>query len=302
MQTPQSDRRSVPSWRRVSQYVWVGVPAAMLGGCFAVPVHESTVDSTLSATTATMTVGRTDRAEVRQVLGVPILASEYWGFDLFRISDWSGGLIVFVYVPIPVGGKVNGYVLVSYESSGKVAAYNTAIRESFGDVRINAGQIGFTFESSGDQSAVSANASRRDEYLDTQQGSDRCTVIGGCVQFYCPTKLVMDGDKPLSLPQTQRWLAPLSLTPGPHRLEIPPNPYNTFHAFTEFSCAAGELVYATIETHEMDVSADGRRRIHWKAQLAGSIGLSRDRPELFREQPMLIWADGTWLVPQEPGR
>lgn len=260
---------------------------------------ESTLESTLPAKTATMTVGRTDRAEVRQVLGTPILTSEHWGFDLFRISDWSGGLIVFVYVPIPVGGKVNGYVLVSYDSSGKVAAYNTAIREPLKNVWIDAGQTGFLFDSFEDMSAVFVDAVRRDEYLSTQQASDKCTVLIGCMQYYCPKKLVIDGDKPRSLPTIQQWLAPLSFMPGPHRLDVPPNPLNTFQASTEFSCAAGDLVYATIETHEMHESGDGRR-IHWKAQLQGSISAAPERPEQFRETPMLIWRDGTWLVPQEP--
>jgi hypothetical protein len=140
-------------------------------------------------------------------------------------------------------------------------------------------------------------------------------VIVGCQQDACGNALIVDDGAARPLPGvltrmhrkptggvevlTQRWLAPVALEPGPHRLVIPPNPYNTLQASAEFRCAAGDLVYAAIEIVSGDTSQAWR---HWKTQVHGSIHVSTRSPEAFREQPMLIWRAGEWLVPQESGR
>jgi hypothetical protein len=134
-------------------------------------------------------------------------------------------------------------------------------------------------------------------------------VIVGCKQEQCSNALVVDAGATRPLPgallrirrpnsgginvSTQSWLAPLTLEPGQHRLEIPPNPHTTLEASTEFGCGAGDLLYAVIEIESGDKREAWR---HWKTQVRGSISVSRQMPDVFRDQPMLIWRAGEWLV------
>jgi hypothetical protein len=75
--------------------VVVGALTALaLGGCIGIPLHISSVEEDLPKKAAPIVVGQAARAQVRQALGEPLIASEYWRFDAFRISDWNVGVAV----------------------------------------------------------------------------------------------------------------------------------------------------------------------------------------------------------------
>jgi hypothetical protein len=300
--------------------------AFVLGGCVDVPLHKTEVETVLPQQTAAIVVGQTDRARVRQQLGVPWITSEYWHFDLFRATgkDVTGGVLLLP-LPVPFGvssDQVRAYVMVDYAANGMVSAVDSGAThgedsswqvpvEGQDSILLMVGDRGFAVESSSHTASVLISAARRDEYLGTLQPGGTCTVIVGCNQDQCSNALVVDGGAARPLPGvlsrirkkpaggievlTQKWLAPLTLQPGHHRLEIPPNPHTTLEASTQFSCGAGDLVYAVIEIESGDTSEAWR---HWKTQVYGSIKVSREMPEAFREQPMLIWRAGEWLVPQ----
>ena len=302
--------------------------ALMISGCGELPVQESKIETSLPQKTASIVVGETSRATVRQLLGAPWLASDYWRFDLFRMTDRDARLVAVMLV-VPIGASwddVHGYVLVSYDESGHVAAYGSGVThgenlssrlpsEGEDGLLLMVGDQGFAVESSSHTPSALIPAARRDEYLRTLESGESCTVLVGCVQERCSNALVVDGGEARALPGvllrirrkpaggievlTQPWLAPLTVRPGEHRLEIPPNALTILKASAEFSCAAGDLLYAAIEIESGDASQAWK---HLKAQVHGSIDVSVQRPETFRELPMLIWRDGQWLVPQEPGR
>ena len=287
-------------------------------------VRASQMETSLPATTASIVPGQTDRAAVRQRLGAPWLASEYWRFDLFRMTDKDVSLQVLFVVPFGASwDDVHGYVLVSYDESGRVAAYDSGVTHGENlssrtpmagedSILLMVGDRGFAVESSSHTPSVLISAARRDDYLRTLAGGEKCTVLVGCRQDQCSNALVVDGGEARALPGallrirkkpaggiealTQSWLAPLTLPPGQHRLAIPPSALTTLEASTEFSCTAGDLLYAAIEIQSGDASQAWK---HWKAQVHGAIDVSAQMPEAFREQPMLIWRDGQWLAPQE---
>jgi hypothetical protein len=91
--------------------VLVALVELALGGCFGVPLSRSKVEETLQTTS--IEVGVSDRADVRREVGQPLMGSEYWRFDVFRISDWNRGVLFFVYLPIPMWEKNEGFVLVT---------------------------------------------------------------------------------------------------------------------------------------------------------------------------------------------
>jgi hypothetical protein len=323
----RSGRQACCGWDGESRWLLIGALAAMLSSCGGeVPIRESKIDTSLPEKTASIVPGQSDRAAVRQLLGEPWLTSEYWRFDLFRMTgqDVLAGFI-FAPVPVPVGvfsDDVRGYVLVSYDESSEVSAYDSGVThgenlswrtpmEGEDSILLMAGDDRFAVETGHHTPSVFISAARRDVYLGTERPRDRCVVIVGCQQDMCNDTLVLDGGPPRPLPgallrirrpnaggidiSTQSWLAPLTLSPGQHRLEIPPNPHTTLEASVGFNCGAGELLYAVVEIESGDTSQAWR---HWKTQVRGSIHVSAEMPEAFREQPMLIWRAGEWLLPQ----
>ena len=307
MQISQSERRSVLSWGGVCRGVGIGVVAVMLDACVGIaPIQENKVEATLPTQNSPIVVGQTDRAAVRKLLGEPWVKSAYWGFDLFRFSDRERELIV-VFVPLWVSTvDVRLYVLVDYDATGKVAAYDKGVTHgpsvsrgptSGGDAALlQAGETALAVNPVTHTSSIFVSPVRRDEYLAGQKPVDQCTVVLGCnADWQCTSSLTVDGGMERALPDSlyvfsktpgelriesvRPWLAPMVLPAGDRQLEV----FTGKQAFanTRFQCVAGELSYALIDD---------------------PIRLSAEMPGTFREQPMLIWRDGQWLVPQEPGR
>jgi hypothetical protein len=326
MQASQAGRRDQCGSGRIPWRPAVAAALAVaLGACGDVPLKTTEVESALPRQAEAIVVGRTDRTQVLGQLHEPWLSSEYWRFDLFRMTGKNVDVgILLVPWPVPFGAsseEVRAYVLVGYDANGVVSAVASGAThgedsswkvptDGNDNLLLTAGVTGFAVESSNHTPSVLISAARRDEYLAALRAGDRCTVLVGCKQDQCSNALVVDSGEPLPMPGvltriqknsaggievlTQSWLAPLALPPGQHRLQIPPNPHTTLEATTEFSCGAGDLVYAVIEIESGDKREAWR---HWKTQLRGSLSVSRQMPEEFREQPMLIWRDGRWLVP-----
>ena len=81
-----------------------------------------------------------------------------------------------------------------------------------------------------------------------------------------------------------------------HRLEASHAKTTLLDPGTDFSCVAGEVLFADIA-----VAAErGPSLLNWSVPFRVEYSFSKDPPEWLRELPMLIWRDGQWLVPQEP--
>ena len=151
--------------------VALGALAALaLAGCFGIPVHRSSVEEDLPKKTAPIVVGQTDRVDVRRVLGEPWVSSDYWGFDLFRISDWNGWLgVFFIYVPIGGFERVNGYLLVSYGAGGRVSTFDKGVTSKSTDatgsngLRLAAAELGFIVEGDTVPPVLAVSSALRDQ-------------------------------------------------------------------------------------------------------------------------------------------
>lgn len=288
---------------------WV-LAALALGGCFGVPLHRSSLEEDLPKKTAPIVVGQTDRVEVRRVLGEPWVSSDYWGFDLFRVSDWNGGIaVLFVLVPIPDSEQVDGYLLVSYGAGGKVSAFDNGVTSSgsmlsagSSGLHLVAADLGFIVEGDAVPHVVAVRPALRDQYLSERAPRDRCTVVVGCPIGSCGSNLSLRVDEgpAWSLPHSSDSVPPIArtrlepetLAPGEHRLRLIEPKFrggSKTWADKRIVCAAGEVWYALLLDSETSGTDD-------------AIKLAREMPETFRAQPMLIWREGRWLVPQEPGR
>jgi len=307
----------------------------VLGGCGEYPLKESQIEAALPEKTAPIVVGQTDRAAVRQALGKPWLASEYWGFDLYRASD-RNSLLHWYLFPMAVSSEdVNGFILVAYDVDTAVVAYDQEISKDPSflfypripmDAVLRAGDARFQTTADGREARVSVSVAAREKYLRDVSVGTQCRVMFGCAQEYCPARLVIDGDQALessttvtsnqlgyalnasdwsgavTLPQDAiSWpsaVALVSLSPGKHRVVAAPAQRVELSAAAEFTCATGEVLYVALRL-EIDQRPE---KFRFKRLYAAAFEVSPQMPEAFRESPLLIWLNGQWQVPQEPGR
>jgi hypothetical protein len=286
------------------------VGTVALGGCGSGPVRESKVQPTLEQETVGIIVGQSDRSQLRKQLGEPWMSSQYWSFDLFHLSD-RRVVMAMMLVPVWVSvADVNGYVLVSYDAAGKVAAYErgfTSEQAIFEDpnssrdaVQVRAGPITFGDTADRDASFIAVGPKRRDRYLQDYPSRADCTVIVGCANDWCATKFEIDDGPSLRLTDTvarfDAAVAPVRVKPGLHRVVFKSIKFGvSFDVNASLSCAAGETRYVALDTGLPGPPGASMRHPH------ATVAVSPDMPQAFREQSMLIFREGKWLVPAEPG-
>jgi hypothetical protein len=175
------------------------------------------------------------RAEVRESLGAPWLASERRRVDVFRTTGKQrNALIIFAPYPFPFpsfSDEYEGITLVSYDAAGRVEAVDTgfstsdvgAVDSSFG---IAAGDYLFVRGTFGQNLSVSPARFLAD--LDGQTRTSACHLMVGCnvtrpqrVVYDeiaaaakpdpesgapCWNELAIDGGEPRRLPLLNAWL------------------------------------------------------------------------------------------------
>jgi hypothetical protein len=293
------------AWTRIV----VLVLALALGGCFAVTLHDSKLEETLPSSTSALVVGQSDRTQVRQALGEPLLTSDYWRFDAFRIKGWNAGVLFVGYIPIPGWSREEAYVLVSYAEDGRVldVSYGQRIADVWSvverDTEASAESGGLRLIAAGKDVYLAVSPTRRDEYLARPALGDRCRVLVGCVQSVCPASIVIDGAvvrNPAQDPATSGFgaVAVASLRPGPHRVEVlPVADKESFAAATEFACTAGETRHVMVS---LEPYIKPSKFLWVSTRHQAAVAVSAEMPEPLQRCPLLLWGNGQWLVPQEP--
>jgi hypothetical protein len=280
-----------------------------LGGCFGVPLSRSKVEERLQTTS--IEVGVADRAEVRRAVGQPLLSSEYWRFDVFRISDWNRGVLFFVYLPIPIWEKNEGFVLVTYGDNGRVldvasghraqgfwvaSSANPETSIELGDLRL---------WTSDDQLYVAASPKLRDAYLDRSVPEGSCRVILGSERWEYPTRVQIDASSPVSDAgmvigaRPSQPLTVLTLGAGTHRIDaVPIEGHDPIPESLQFDCGSGATRYALLRVEWQGESGVMFRRIRYRAV----VEIMDEKPQVFEPLPLLIWGNGAWRVEAESGR
>jgi hypothetical protein len=299
--------------------VFAAVLALALGGCFGLPLHTTDVDEVLPQKAATIVVGETDRVAMRQLLGEPLAASEYWQLDLFRLSgtDAAAGFVLLPY-PVPfmvTHDEVSAWLLAEFDANGKVSAYQTGVSHSNtdpvmqysgpGHERLEVGDTVFAVDGSKKPPYLLVSPARRDAYLNRQVSQEYCTLLAGCRFDGCRSRLALEQGRlalavdrsrqpspqapPLSVPDEGLFVLAPALTPGEHLVELRETSSSSsrIRASTQFSCVAGEVSYLLL----LDEGDEGTGQ---------ALTVSSAMPEPFRDQRLCIWRDGQWLVSQEP--
>jgi hypothetical protein len=292
-----------------------------LGGCFGVPLSRSKVEETLQTTS--IEVGVADRAEVRRAVGQPLLSSEYWRFDVFRISDWNRGVMLFGYVPIPMWEKNEGFVVVTYRDDGRVLGVASghraqgfwAISSASPETSIELGDL--QLWTADDHTYAAASWSRRDAYLKGVPPGDRCRLVIGCEQSDCPAVVVIEAEPAnrgsaastgagtrIRLANSEllglRAVVVANVLPGSYRaVALLDDRKESFAATTRFDCAAGDTRHVLMS---VDYDFEPVAVVFAKRRYRATIEVSAAMPQVLSMQPLLVWGDGSWRVEAEPGR
>ena len=300
-------------------WAWIvaGAAAIALSGCFGLPLHKTDVDKVVNEEAAAIFVGETDRSNLRQKLGEPLAGSEYWRFDLFRLSGSNVGA-GFILLPYPIpfvvnADRISAWLLVQYDGSGKVTAHDRGVTHSntntaweysgSGSLRLEVAEtMSLIVEGPDKPPFMVVWPAWRDAYLSDHASRAGCTVVAGCGPGGCRKGLAIDVDVneppsdrnvPLTVPYQGLFLLSRGeLAPGTHLVRLMETTSGKGHrviASSQVDCAAGEVVYLSLPDPDT-------------ADAGNEFAVSREIPEAFQPQTLLIWRDGQWLVPQEPGR
>ncbi len=272
----------------------------MLGGCIGFPVHVSSVGNDLRSMTAPIVAGETDRATVRSRLGEPLIRSEHWRFDAFRITERNVGVIVFGGgIPVPVWDKEEGYILVAYDHEGRAADVQYGRRsggswaggESGGPASVTVTARDLQLRATGKETFLAVPPSRRDQYLQSLPSGTECRVVIGAPDSISDAALLIDGQPGPPLPKTMSdTLMPIRLTPGHHRIEVQRSGIAKV-GVTEIQCVGGETHYAALR-----VSSGAGSSKHSSIEVVTATS----RPDWIEQLGLLIWGNGHWLVEAEP--
>jgi len=272
----------------------------MLGGCIGFPVHVSSVRNDLPSMTAPIVAGETDRATVRSRLGEPLIRSEHWRFDAFRITERNVGVIVFGGgIPVPVWDKEVGYILVAYDHEGRAADVQYGLRaggswaggESNGPASVTVTARDLQLRATGKETFLAVPPSRRDQYLQSLPSGTECRVVIGAPDSISDAALLIDGQPGPPLPKTMSdTLMPIRLAPGRHRIEVLRSGAAKA-GVTEIQCVGGETHYAALRV----LPGAGSSK-HSSIEVVTATA----RPDWIEQFALLIWGNGHWLVEAEP--
>lgn len=307
----------------------------LLPGCASqiTPSQYPVAVTQLTQRSATIRPGESTRDNVRAAFGEPWLQSRFWGFDLYRADDTLKELYDLV---LPITVNIEGYVLVTYDKTGRVGQVTSGIahkahRETHGildsqPMMLRAGELRLGVEYFKDGPLLMADASRRQDYLELRRRSASCTLILACADMHnpgrqnesgpYPDRIAIDDAEPID-PQPflgmhcnpigscqppfnssmVQLVNPISLPPGHHRLVITSSTYKGQHE-TSFECSPDEVRYGIIRGH---VNWD-RWHNPRNSTLETAISFEEDLPPQWASYSILLYRHDHWLAEPEPDR
>lgn len=308
---------------------------ALLGGCVqhVSPEHP---EALLPDRSAQIEPGLTRRSQVHERLGPPLLASDYWGFELFRAdTEQAATMLVIAPWPVPfahIKDRLLRYSLVAYDDEARVVAVDSGlvrrptdwrsmspIETDFPALHLRSGDLLFFVVPDGERREnLLAAPALRDAWLERAHGATDCILVLGCGAQGCPDRLALDSQPAQRLPlrlsdaywyregEQQAWLRGMLPAAG----EVAPSWLDTLVALR---LPPGE--------HRLQFSArhlDGRQ-FHGLSCRAGEVSYlqidataeqgfwhqelvdwrfesSRTMPAAFRRRPLVLMGDGHWFV------
>lgn len=180
------------------------------GGCAY--VSPNPIDQ-LPDRSGTILSDRLDGETVRNTLGNPLIASRYWGVEVFREAT-SQIEVPYFFVPLGmIKDDIYRYTLVSYDKDQIAKSTATGIhrrppqwriaspiRIENLSIHIQTGDFTFVIEELDRLETLLVSPSRRDDYLQLARSSSQCTAVIGCNSPGCSDTLSVDAGPTLPIP------------------------------------------------------------------------------------------------------
>ncbi len=213
--------------------IFIACCLIITGGCGAY-LEKFDEGKQLPDQTISITVGQTERVTVRNILGKPVVTSDYWKLDLFR-SD-AGSQIEVPIGLVPVGlfwDDIYRYTLVAYDNNNIVIAidsglyrlssgWRSPLESSYLDLELFVGKYQIRIDENDGQVVILADPDLLTTYLKLLKKDDKCLLVLGC-KFegmlmleepdICKTNLSFDGGATFSLPSRPYMNEDTSKTP-----------------------------------------------------------------------------------------
>ncbi len=158
--------------------------------------------------------GRADIEAVHNTMGNPLLASRYWGVELFRDAGSQTEIPIAFVIPFAkIKDDIYRYTLVSYDNHycaesvatgilRKPSAWRSVspIKHNYLTVHLQTPDFTFACGWEDRHETLLAAPPRRDAYLERARFSSQCTAVIGCGTRGCSNNLSIDGGQSLPLP------------------------------------------------------------------------------------------------------
>ena len=314
--------------------------ALLLAGCAVDVVSPDDPFSAIPDRSSGIKVGQTERGAVRDQLGMPILSSPYWRFDLYR-TDTEQSDVVLAVTPLPIPfarikDQLHRYTLVAYDTNGLVSAVSTGlfrkpaawrntspIQSDYPSLHLRSADILIFVDPEGarDLNLLVAPAGR-DAFFKRALTSNNCLVVLGCGDRGCGDQLTVDAESARRLPLRNAHTYWLRNDERSYWLrDLEPYSVNVMIPWLESLVA----INLTPGDHVLELSAKylgGRHALKFACH-AGDVSFlvvnatdngsfmkhalvdwvvkrAEVMPEQFARRPLVLVDDGKWYADAEP--
>ena len=285
---------------------------AVIAGCgtFSIPLNKPTLVTDQAERSVTIRRGESTRADVRAALGEPLLESSFWRVELYRVEDEKLKLkLHFIGVPLPVpmpsSEKYHGYVLVTYDTAGRVSQLSSGshsegwmANDTDKRIFLRADELAII-----EGPVLLADSNRLLAYLAERSHATSCTLVVAAEvhEDFFPRQVSIDDGELFDLTLIRRFgdklpvLYAITVPPGQHRLLITSS-FLDGRAEASFECATGQVLYCIVNSR-----VEGKS--FWShGKLQATAAISAVSPEAWKGRSIVLYSKGRWLVEPEPDR
>jgi len=228
----------------------------ILTGCGI--VLESRVPEQLDEKITNIQPNETKREMVRELLGNPIISSNYWNVEIYRTDTGYDVALLFFFFPFGIY-DTTGYILVTYDESWVVSRYRSgfASDDMYATKELSLSSDGYTFMSGGGFIAGEGSNVHTNTYIETLIAPETLhdlASITSAAEDECILYLITEGrGYDIFLDSKELLYVPfislgdvffrVSAPPGEHVIELMPRAYIPKSHKRKFSCRQGQELY-----------------------------------------------------------
>lgn len=285
-------------YRGLFTKILVLVLSQPLSGCFVyqTPVKEVAAKVELLEDKYDEVVPRkTNRKEVIDILGKPVISSRHLKFDIFNRTARQYEIPFATIIPFSITwDTINVYTLITYDVNDIVdgisySQYRSGFRSSVSEqCRIDTNRFSFIIKSHHNDRVILYYPPSITKYIGNISSSNSCTIVT-ISEDTCSDTLSIDGNKEFLWPNNSIFIS--KLIKGEHDIEFSGSILNGSESIY-FECKNGDIIYFTTKC----INIKYINKLFKRSSAEFIIKIHDSIPEEYTNYPVLIWRDGNWLI------